>query len=66
MSRALGIEPCTWLGDVLHCLYLGVFQVYAAAAFEALSLANAFRGPASYSGLTLIEYTLGQFKQALF
>ena len=66
ISRALGIEPCTWLGDVLHCLYLGVFQVYAAAAFEALTLANAFRGPASYSGLTLIEYTLGQFKAALF
>ena len=64
-SDDLGVEPQIMLGDVLHVLFLGVFQEYGAAAFQALLQANYWRAPARFGPQGLLEHTLTHFKTEL-
>ena len=62
VSEDLGVEPQLFLGDVLHALFLGVFQHYGAWAFKALVVSNAFGAPV---GVKRREFTLACFTNLL-
>ena len=53
------------MGDVLHCLFLGTFQAWLAAAFANLVQRNVWKAPPSYPPLGKHEFSLERFKQRL-
>ncbi|MDA8583607.1 hypothetical protein N9L68_05220 [bacterium] len=53
------------MGDTLHTLYLGVFQVVAAYAFRFIADNNVFRAPDHYSAAGKFEHNLALFERAL-
>ena len=64
-SAELGLEPSRLMGDTLHALYLGVFQVFAAYAFRFIADNNVFRAPAHYTTAGKFEHNLSFFERAL-
>ena len=64
-SRFLGISPSSMLGDVLHALYLGVFQVFAGHLFQACVQSNVWGAPGHYAGEARLEFSLSALMQAI-
>ena len=62
---SIGLTFEIMMGDVLHCLYLGTFQSWLAAAFANLVKRNVWKAPPSYPPLGKLEFSLERFKQRL-
>ena len=58
----LGLTPQRMLGDTLHVLYLGIFQVILAYFMRALSASNVWEFPSTFSPALVLEHTLDAFK----
>ena len=62
----LATSPQTILPDMMHVLFLGLWQSFAARAFRAMVAGNVYNSPAHWAPQAVVSHTLEMMKAQLY